>query len=99
MRVVAVRVPESILVRLFEALHVWEKLEDGRLAEIGGREPIVETTADWCLGGISYYTRIENPQGVRVARIHYLLCPRHGLVRFPSYLMIGGVRLFRIGHD
>ncbi len=50
------------------------------------------------MGGISYYTRIENAAGLEVGRTHYLLCPR-GMRRFPSYIMLGDTRLYRVGHD
>lgn len=90
---------EPLLSQLFDALRIWEKVESGMLSEVLGPDSPVAATADWCAGGISYYTRIENQEGLRVGRVHYLSCPDLGIRRFPSYIMVGGTRLFRVGHS
>ena len=97
-RAIAVRVSEPLLSQLFDALRIWEKVESGVLSEILGPDSPVAATADWCADGISYYTRIENQEGLRVGRVHYLSCPDLGIQRFPSYVMVGDTRLFRVGH-
>ena len=61
--VAPVRVSETLLIRIFDALDVWRKIENGRLVEIPGLDPIEPATTDWCVGGTSYYTRIENAAG------------------------------------
>lgn len=90
---------EPLLSQLFDALRIWEKVESGMLSEVLGPDSPVPATTDWCAGGISYYTRIENQEGLRVARVHYLSCPDSGIRRFPSYMMVGDTRLFRVGHS
>lgn len=97
-RSVPVRISEELLNQLYDTLNVWEKLESGRLSEVSGAEPVGPATTDWCAGGVSYYTRIENAAGLRVGRVHCLHCPNAGVLRFPTYLVIGGVRLYRVGH-
>lgn len=97
--IVPVRVSESLLSEVFEALRVWQKIEAGELTEWVGPDPPAVATAGWCAGGTSYYTRIVNRAGFRVGRVHYLYCPERGTVRFPSYLMLGETRLYRVGHD
>ena len=97
-RILPVRVSEDLLAYLFDAFGVWEKIGNGRLSEVPGPEPTVPATADWCAGGLSYYTRIENAAGFGVGRIHCLDCPDRGVVRFPSYIVVGDVRLYRRGH-
>ena len=62
-RSVPVLVSEALLNQLYDALGVWEKLESGRLVEVLGPEPLTPATADWCAGGVSYYTRIGNAAG------------------------------------
>ena len=52
-----------------------------------------------CSNGTSYYTRIVNLRGFRVGRVHYLSCPNRGLFRFPSYILLDGMRFHRVGHD
>ena len=96
--VAAVRVSESLLSQLFDAFRIWEKVESGVLSEILGSDLPTLATADWCAGGISYYTRIQNAAGLSVARVHYLSCPSQGAVPFPSYILVGNTRLFRVGH-
>lgn len=95
----AVLVESYVLDELFEALLIWEKLEAGRIDEALGPEPIRLATADWCAGGRSYFTRLSNELGFRVARVHYLECPNGGVVRWPSDLVVGDVRLIRVGHQ
>ena len=90
---------EPLLSQLFDALRIWGKVESGVLSEVLGPDSPVDATADWCSGGIPYYTRIENQDGLRVGRVHYLSCPGLGIQRFPSYIMVGGTRLFRVGHS
>ena len=97
-RSVSVLVSEALLNQLYDALGVWEKLESGRLVEAPGPEPLTPAIADWCAGGVSYYTRIENAVGLRVGRVHRLHCPGSGVLRFPTYLVVGGARLYRVGH-
>ena len=89
---------ESLLNRLYEALRVWEKLESGELLEVLRRDSMDAARADWCTGGISYYTGIENTAGLEVGRVHHLLCPR-GVRRYPTYILLGDTRLYRVGHD
>ena len=74
-------------------------METGTLTEVVGPDPPGIATAGWCAGGTSYYTRIVNPGGFRVGRVHYLSCPDRGLFRFPSYILLGGRRFHRVGHD
>lgn len=97
-RSVPVLVSEALLNQLYDALDVWEKLESGHFVEALGPEPLTPATTGWCAGGVSYYTRIENTAGQRVGRVHCLHCPNAGVLRFPTYLVIGGVRLYRVGH-
>jgi hypothetical protein len=95
----SVRVPESILVELFEALSIWKKVARGTFTEVAGSEPSSPARARWCPEGVSRYSRIVNSAGRRIARVHYLDCPGIGTFRFPSYLEVGDVRIYRIGHD
>ena len=97
-QILPVLVSEDLLNYLFDAFGVWEKIESGRLSEVPGPEPTVPAAADWCADGASYYTRIENAAGFRTGRIHYLACPGREVLRFPSYLMVAGVRFYRVGH-
>ena len=76
---------------------MWKKVKSGVLFEVLGRDSMDAAQANWCVGGISYYTRIENAAGLEVGRVHYLLCPR-GTRRYPTYIMLGNTRLYRVGH-
>jgi hypothetical protein len=67
--------------------------------EVPGPEPRVPAKAEWCPGGISYYTRIENSAGYPLARVHYLLCADGSLHGWPSHINFGAVRVKRLGHQ
>ena len=92
-------VESYVLDELFEALDVWTKINDGFIRESLGPEPPARARTPWCPGGISYFTRLSNRHGYRLGRIHYLDCPQAGVLRWPSHLIVGDVKILRHGHQ
>lgn len=90
-------VPEYIVVELFADLRIFERLHKGYLQEHTVSHQTQE--ARMC-DGISYYTRIEDPNGDFAARVHYVYCRKEGVIHvFPSSIRVGDVNIHRRGHQ
>lgn len=93
----SVRLQEYELADLFDALGVWRCLDAGTIAvRLESSQPAALCTLP---GAVSYYMRLLDGER-EWARVHYVDCPVAGIVgRWPSSLKIGGVTLYRRGHQ
>lgn len=91
------RLTEAELVALYDALGIDQMVAAGNLQPY--REATPEVEARRCPGGRSYYSRLRNPHGKDAARIHHVQCPNEPLLSWVSVIWVGGVRLYRVGHD
>ncbi len=97
---VSVQIPEYDLRDLFLAYQVFERIRLGDLVE--RRIEPIRSSKRCSLGGESFYLRAYESSGTgrEVARIHYLRCAfGHIIGVFPSHIVIGGVLLYRRGHQ
>lgn len=90
-------VPEYIVLDLFNDLRIFEQIRGGCLNE---REIHEQTRPAKMCDGVSYFTRIEEPSGEFVARVHYVQCidPLE-LHIYPTAIRVGDVNVFRSGHQ
>jgi len=89
-----VRVSAEELEQLFQALHIWEKIKDGRL----DTEEISRTSADSTAypGATSIILKHHNSMGLHVATTHRIHHPHHGTLHWDgSNLYIGNVVYYR----
>ena len=95
---VTIKVQEYELADLFDALDVFGKIEDGRLAESLEREP--EPSRRCSLGGESYHMWVDDYVCGFEARIHYIRCVfGHVAGCWPSVIKVGDVTIHRQGHQ
>ena len=93
----SVRVPEYELADLFAATGVWRALDEGLAT--GPIEDAGPARLCSLPGATSYYARVRRDDH-EWARAHYVECPVAGVIgRWPSALRVGGVTLYRVGHQ
>lgn len=49
--------------------------------------------------GTSYVIRLRDKHDRAVAIIHYLTCASGETLPYPTAIRVGGVRIYRVGHD
>ena len=89
--------PEYIALDLFDDLRIFDLVRAGCLDE----RQIHEQTrpAEMC-EGVSYFTRIEEPSGEFVARVHYVRCDdARELHVYPTAIRVADVAIYRRGHQ
>ena len=90
-------VPEYIVQDLFEELRVFERVRKGCLEE---HELHEQTQPAKMCEGVSYFTRIEEPNGDFAARVHYVWCSETGVLHvFPTAIRVGDVNIHRRDHQ
>lgn len=94
---ISLRITEAELAAIYLALNVDGMVAGGQL--VSSREDTPQVPATLCEGGTSYYTRLANGHGTRVARIHHVDCPDAETLSWVSALRVGDVTLYRTGHD
>ena len=94
----SVQIPEDELQDRFAKQRVFERVATGELREM--LEPGTGALGRrCCFGGFSWFTRIREPDGQEVGRVHYLECVfGHIIARYVSHIIIDGTLLYRVGH-
>ncbi|MDE2966915.1 MAG: hypothetical protein OXS30_05445 [Chloroflexota bacterium] len=97
----SVQIQEYELEDLFGEERIFERIREGSLIEVR-REPIAQAKR-WCSwNGESIHVRAvrADDPSIEVARIHYMVCGfGHVVAGWPSHIIIGGVLLYRRGHQ
>lgn len=94
-----VQIPEYELQDKFAEHRVFERVASGELRE--ALEPGTGAPGRrCCFGGFSWFTRIRQPDGPEVARVHYLECVfGHVIARYVSHIIVDSVLYHRQGHQ
>ena len=89
---------EDELEELYRKHRIFKRLGLGELTE--SLEPGTSAPGRrCCFAGFSYFTRLRDPDGQEVGRVHYLeRVFGHIIGRYVSHIIVDGTLLYREGH-